>query len=70
MSSTLKIQDLVKNSSDYQEFRKALLTFKNDDLELLLDWYALYEDDLFEQQIKAIKDELHFRRSSLGKELF
>jgi hypothetical protein len=70
MSHILKIPDLVKNSSDYSEFRRALSAFKIDDLELLLDWYRLYEDDLFEQQIKAITDELLFRRSSLGRELF
>lgn len=69
MSSTLKIQDLVENSSDYQEFRKALVAFKNDDLESLLDWYSLYDNGMFEQQRKAIIDELYFRTSSLGKEL-
>lgn len=70
MSSILKIPDLEKNYFNYADFRKALKDFKIDDIELLLDWYSMYQDEVFKDQIKAIKDELDFRRSSLGKELF
>lgn len=70
MSSILKTQDLVRNSSNDEEFRKALSAFKIDDLEVLLDWYMLYEDDLFKSQIEALKEEIYLRNTKLGKELF
>lgn len=67
MSSTSKTQALGKNS--FNEYYHMLYECSIADLELLLDWYALYEDHLFEDQIEAIKNCLHLRRSSLGREL-
>lgn len=66
MSSSLKTQDLEKSYSNY---RSALSALETPDLELLLEWYLLYEDEQFKPQIKAIRDELAFRNTSLGKEL-
>jgi hypothetical protein len=42
---------------------------ETEDLEILLDAYTIMGIPLFEAQIKAIKDELEFRNTSLGKEL-
>ena len=42
---------------------------ETEDLEILLDAYTIMGIPLFEAQINAIKDELEFRNTSLGKEL-
>jgi hypothetical protein len=67
MSTTSKTLDWEENSSKYIDGLKKL---KNDELELLLDWYRLYDPPQFRNEINAIKEELHFRNSSLGKELY
>lgn len=51
------------------EFIKVIQAFKTGDLEVLLDWYNLCGEELFKDQIDAIKGELEFRKTSLGKEL-
>ena len=51
------------------EFIKAVQALKTDDLELLLDWYGMYDKTLFKDQIEIIKSVLEFRKTSLGKEL-
>jgi hypothetical protein len=53
----------------YSNFRKSLGDMETEDLEILLDAYTIMGIPLFEAQIKAIKDELEFRNTSLGKEL-
>ena len=53
----------------YFNFRKSLGDMETEDLEILLDAYTIMGIPLFESQIKAIKDELEFRNTSLGKEL-
>jgi len=63
---TLKIQDWEKS---YSEMRKMFCAFKTDELEFLSDTYVVMGTTLFELQIKAIKDELELRKTSLGKEL-
>lgn len=55
---------------NYSSFRNTLHNIKTSDLEFLLDTYTVIGMSLFEAQIKAIKDELEFRNTSLGKELF
>ena len=67
MSTTSKIPDWEKNSSNYTE---GLRKLKNDELELLLDWYRLYDPPQFKHEINAIKEELAFRRTALGRELY
>ena len=70
MSFTSKIPDWESN---YSNFRKRIITFKMDELEVLLevlqDAYIMMDPSYFELQIKAIKDELELRKTSLGKEL-
>lgn len=51
------------------EFIKVIQAFKTDDLEVLLDWYGICGQELFKDQIEAIKNELALRKTSLGKEL-
>jgi hypothetical protein len=53
----------------YSNFRKSLGDMETEDLEILLDAYTIMGIPLFEAQINAIKDELEFRNTSLGKEL-
>jgi hypothetical protein len=67
MSITSRIPDWEKNSSKYID---GLRKLKNDELELLLDWYRLYDPPQFRNEIEAIVEELAFRRTSLGKELY
>lgn len=67
MSTTLKTLVLEKNSSKYTDGLKKL---KTDELELLLDWYRLYDPPKFREEIDAIKAELAFRSTALGKELY
>ena len=66
MSFTSKIPDWENN---YSKIRIMLKAFKTDELELLFDSYATMGYPIFELQIKAIKDELELRKTSLGKEL-
>jgi hypothetical protein len=66
MSTTLKIQDWEKS---YSEMRKMFCDFKTDELETLSDAYVVMAASMFKLQIKAIKDELELRKTSLGKEL-
>jgi hypothetical protein len=66
MSINLKIPDSEKNCSKY---RKAIIAFSTPDLEVLLDWYLLYGEDAFKNEIEAIQIELRFRQTLLGKEL-
>lgn len=51
------------------DFIKAIQAFKTDELEVLLDWYGICGETLFKDQIEVIKNELDFRKTSLGKEL-
>jgi hypothetical protein len=67
MSITSRIPDWEKNSSRYTE---GLRKLKNDELELLMDWYRLYDPPQFRDEIEAIKEELAFRNTLLGKELY
>lgn len=53
----------------YSKYRIVLNSLKTDELELLIDAYTMMNISLFKMQIKAIKDELEFRNTSLGKEL-
>jgi hypothetical protein len=69
MSSISKTQALANSSFNAEEFIKSLQLFDMVDLELLLDWYTLYEDSLFDQQIEAIKGHIYLRNSLLGREL-
>ena len=66
MSFTSKIPDWA---SSYSNVRKQLYSFEICELEVLQDAYVMMDPNYFELQIKAIKDELEFRKSSLGKEL-
>lgn len=66
MSTTSKTQDWGNN---YSEMRKGLMRFKTYELETLQDAYTIMDPDMFKLQIKAIKDELELRKTSLGKEL-
>ncbi len=66
MSTTSKTPDWVNN---YSEMRKIIIRFKTDELETLQDAYTVMGPDMFKVQIKAIKDELELRKTSLGKEL-
>lgn len=66
MFSTSKTQDWGNN---YSEMRKMLHGFKTDELETLQDAYTIMDPDMFKMQIKAIKDELELRKTSLGREL-
>ena len=67
MSTTLKTQDSDEN---YSRLRSQLSTESTEDLQIILDAYNLIGGRFFETSIKAIKDELEFRSTSLGKELF
>lgn len=66
MSSYLKIADWEKS---YSKYRIAIMRLNTPELRVLLEWYQL-ADSGFEFQIQALKDEIEFRGSSLGKELF
>lgn len=66
MFSTSKTPDLASN---YSNVRKIAASFKTDELEALLDVCTIMDPIYFELQIKAIKDELELRKTSLGKEL-
>ena len=55
--------------SSYSKLRKRLHCFDICELEALQDVYAMMDPIYFELQIKAIKDELQLRKTSLGKEL-
>lgn len=67
MYTSSKIQALDES---YSKFRKSLGDMETEDLEILLDAYTILMGiSLFEAQIKAIKDELEFRNTSLGREL-
>lgn len=66
MYTSSKTQALDEN---YSKFRNTLYNIKTSDLEVLLDAYITMELSIFESQIKAIKDELEFRNTSLGREL-
>lgn len=70
MSTTTKIPDLAKNSFNKGKYLDALRELETVDLELLLDWYILYEDATFEEHKRLIRSELEFRATPLGKELF
>lgn len=66
MYTSSKTQALDEN---YSKFRNTLYNIETSDLEVLLDAYITMELSIFESQIKAIKDELEFRNTSLGREL-
>ena len=66
MSTISKTQDW---ESSYSKIRKLLHAFKMDELEFLQDAYTMMNPVLHELQIKAIKDELQLRKTSLGREL-
>jgi hypothetical protein len=66
MSTTLKTPGW---ESSYFKVRKVAANFKTDELESLQDAYAMMDPGHYELQIKAIKDELELRKTSLGKEL-
>lgn len=66
MSTTSKTPDW---ESSYSKIRKQLHTFDICELEALQDAYTMMDFDFYELQIKAIKDELELRKTSLGKEL-
>lgn len=53
----------------YSNFRKSLGDMETENLEILLDAYTTISIPLFGLQIEAIKDELEFRNTSLGREL-
>lgn len=65
MSISSKTQDWDES---YSKFRRQLKVFSNSDLEVLLDAYKELSP-LADMQIKAITDELAFRRTPLGQEL-
>lgn len=67
MSITSKIQDLDES---YSRLRLQLSKESTEDLQIILDAYGLIGEHFFKISIKAIKDELEFRSTSLGKELF
>ncbi len=66
MSSISKTPDW---ESSYSKLRKTLMIFEIEELEFLHDTYIMMNPSFFEMQIKAIKDELELRKTSLGKEL-
>jgi len=66
MCSYLKILDWEES---YFKYRKILCCFNTSDLRALLEGYLL-ADSGFDLQIQAIRDELEFRNSPLGKELW
>lgn len=66
MFTISKTPDLASN---YSSVRKTAASFKTDELEALLDACAIMDPIYFELHIKAIKDELELRKTSLGKEL-
>ena len=65
-----KAPDLAKNCFNKGKYLDALRELETVDLELLLDWYILYEDAIFEEHKRLIKAELDFRTTPLGRELF
>ena len=66
MSSTSKTPGWESN---YSNFRKKLVRIKTEELETSRDVYIMMDPTYFELQIRAIKDELELRKTSLGKEL-
>lgn len=66
MCTSSKTQALDES---YSSFRKNLNNIETYDLEVLLDAYTMMGLPLFKTQIEAIKDELEFRNTSLGREL-
>lgn len=70
MSNTTKVPGLAKSCFNESKYVDALRTLETVDLELLLDWYTLYSDKSFEEHKRIIRDELEFRSTPLGKELF
>jgi hypothetical protein len=62
-----KTQDLDES---YSRLRLQLSNESTDNLQILLDAYSLIGESFFETTVKAIKDEIDFRSTSLGKELF
>lgn len=70
MLSILKTQDWDVNSFNSELYKKLLIDMKTFELELILDAYAHISPDEFKRQIELIRDELRFRQTSLGKELY
>jgi len=65
MSISLKTQD---SESSYSKYRSAIMQLETDDLETLLDMYAMWSSEYY-TEVKALEDELTFRKTLLGKEL-
>lgn len=65
MSISLKTQD---SESSYSKYRNAIMQLETDDLETLLDMYAMWSSEYY-TEVKALEDELTFRKTLLGKEL-
>jgi hypothetical protein len=70
MSICSKTPDSEKSCFNKSKFIAAIQSFDIADLEVLLDWYTMYEGGVFNDQIEVIKNQLQFRNSGLGKELF
>lgn len=68
MSISLKTQD---SESSYSKYRSAIMQLETDDLETLLDMYAMLSSvhSEYYMEAKALEDELTFRKTLLGKEL-
>lgn len=67
MSTTLKTQD---SDESYFKYRSLIVDQTTEELEILIDAYSMIDPVYFKTPIKAIKDELSFRDTSLGKELY
>lgn len=65
MSTIIKTLDLGES---YSKFRQELHKIDSDRVEVLLTLYKVFPQD-YPLQIKALEDELTFRKTSLGKEL-
>ena len=65
MSNTIKTQDLEKS---YIRFRQELQKIDTDRAGFLLDLYRVFPQE-YVMQIKALEDELAFRKTALGKQL-
>lgn len=65
MSNTIKTQDLEKS---YIRFRQELQKIDTDKVEILLDLYKVFPQE-HAMQIKALEDEVAFRKTALGREL-